>query len=103
MERLASSYYGKMIVNPAKTLKQYRINVKKKAATIMSKPYNVNETVTFEEFLKVLFLRKNPDGKMIPICDEYRPVMTIISFFSKSIFETLGTVLQNLLALQLNI
>ena len=68
MERLASSYYDKMIANLAPSLKKFRATVKQFASNLSNSSNNAtSEMVTFEEFLVVLLVKRKTSGEFLTV------------------------------------
>ena len=56
MERLASCYNDKMIVNPARILFDWRKRVKNKANLIKGVKSSINDRVSFDDFLTAVVI-----------------------------------------------
>ena len=63
MERLASCYNDKMIVNPARILYDWRKRVKNKADQIKGVKFSIHDTVSFDDFLTAVVIPKDAKGK----------------------------------------
>ena len=72
MERLASCYNDKMIVNPARILYDWRKRVKNKADQIKGVKFSIHDTVSFDDFLTAVVIPKDEKGKYNSILQDAR-------------------------------